>query len=334
MVFVTGGTGLVGSRIIRDLTGKGIGVRALKRKESNLSVFNRQMADAGSRRELVEWVVGDVNDLFSIEDALEGIDEVYHAASIISFQSSDFRRMMKINVEGTANMVNASLEKGIKKFCFISSVSAIGRNETGGEVNENNVWKTSKRNTGYAISKYCSEREVWRGMEEGLHAVIVNPSIIIGPGDWRKGSSYIFSQVWKGLKFYTENTTGFVDVRDVSVCAIRLMKKNISGQRYILNSENLDYRTVLNDVADRLGKSRPTIKATPFLSEIAWRLENIRYLIGGGNPIITKETVRNAGRSWYYSNEKIRKELGVNFIPVRSSIGETAAIFLKEYQSR
>src|SRR5436190_8171415 len=199
MIFLTGGTGLVGSQILFDLASSGNKIRALRRKESRLDVVDRLFEKTPGYKKNIEWIEGDVIDLFSLEDAMEGVDTVYHSGAFISFFPSEVKKMMKVNVEGTANMVNMALKKNVKRFCHISSVAVLGRFSGDEILNEDSWWKTSKENSNYAISKYGGEREVWRGIEEGLNAFIVNPTIVIGPGKWDTGSTQMFSQVWTGL---------------------------------------------------------------------------------------------------------------------------------------
>ena len=330
MILVTGATGMVGAQILFDLTAKGQRVRAFRRPSSNLKVVHRIFKNHLQQLDLVEWVEGDVTDFFSLEDAMEGIDTVYHSAAFISFHKSDRNQMMRINVDGTANLVNLSLEKGVKRFCHISSVAAIGRTAGESKVNENSVWKTSKENSNYAISKYAGEREVWRGIEEGLPGVILNPTIIIGPGDWNVGSSQMFQSVWKGLSFFAPGSTGFVDVRDVARAAILLNEKGITGKRYIINSENLPYKTVFNAIARAMGKKEATIEVTPLLGEIGWRAKALRSFILRKKTLVTKETVRNGIQNWEYSNEKIKKEFGFEFISIENSVKDTVRQFMEE----
>ncbi len=326
MILITGATGLVGARILFDLS-KNERVRALRRTISKLDVFNRIFSADPVRMKNVEWVQGDVNDIFSLEDAFENVDVVYHSAALISFLPAEKNLMMKVNVEGTANVVNMALDKKVKHFCHISSVAALGRIAGSEVVDENTVWKTSSENSNYAISKYGGEREVWRGIEEGLSAFIINPTIIIGPGDWNSGSSQMFSSVNKGLKFYATGSTGFVDYRDVSKCAIELMKKGVSGKRFVINSENLPYQFVFDKIAIGLNKPKATIKVTPLLAELGWRAEALRSFIMRDKSMITKETARNGNRNWKYLNEKIKKEIGIEFIPIEDSIEQTASYF-------
>ncbi|HRH64801.1 MAG TPA: NAD-dependent epimerase/dehydratase family protein [Bacteroidia bacterium] len=330
MILVTGGTGLVGSHLLLELSRKGKKIRALRRPGSTDAQTDRVFRDTPGLVNGIEWFEGDVTDVYSVLEAMDGVEEVYHAAGLISFVPTDFDRMMKVNVEGTANMVNVALEKGIERFCHISSVAALGRSDEGTPINEKSVWKTSSLNSNYAISKYGAEREVWRGVEEGLNAVIVNPSIIIGPGNWDSGSARMIQQVWNGLRFYTKGVTGFVDVRDVVSAAICLMEKKVNGQRYILNSENVSYQSLFETIAVHLHKKKPSMLVTPFLGEIAWRTLALTHVFSRKKAFITKETARNAQRTWNYSNEKVIKEIGIRFIPVADSIANACKCFMNE----
>jgi nucleoside-diphosphate-sugar epimerase len=330
MILVTGGTGLVGSQLLFDLSKSGEKIRALHRSNSDMSVVNRLFSSHPENLKFIEWCEGDVTDVFSIDDAMNGIEKVFHSAAIISFNRSEADQMLKVNIEGTANMVNMALKNNVRQFCYVSSVAALGRTGEESSIDENSWWKTSKMNSNYAISKYGGEREVWRGIEEGLKAFIINPTIIIGPGNWQSGSTQMFSQVWKGLPFYATGCTGFVDVRDVSKAAILLMEKNITNERYIVNSENVSYRYVFDLIAENLNKKKATIKVTPFLTELGWRLSTMKSWFLSGMPMITKETARNGLMKWDYSNQKIKDELGFEFIPIRKSVEDTTRIYLKE----
>jgi dihydroflavonol-4-reductase len=320
MIFVTGGTGLIGSRLLYDLASTGVKVRSLKRKTSDMTLVRRYFSAQPDLFQNIEWVEGDINDIFSLEDAMMGIHEVYHCAALVSFRSRDARRLMKVNAEGTANMINTAIASGVEGFCFVSSTAALGRATEHDLITENTLWKNSRYNSNYAISKLGAEREVWRGMEEGLPAVIVNPSIVLGPGPLHEGSTALFGAVRDGLKFYTTGSSGFVDVRDVSACMIQLMKQKIRGERFILNAENLSYRDLLNRMSDCLHQPRPGFRVARLMSEAAWRGEALRTFFNGRKPMLTKETACNSMRHWRYSNDKIRKALGREFIPVNESV--------------
>lgn len=328
MILVTGGTGLVGSQLLFDLTIAGHRVRALKRVSGSMDVLHRVFREYEELLQHIEWVEGDITDLFSLEDAFDGISQVYHSAALVSFHASDYHRLMKINAEGTANMINMALAYQVEKFCFVSSAASLGKVKEKEILTENSSWKISKYNSAYGISKYGAEREVWRGMEEGLQAVIVNPSIILGPGLLDSGSTALFGEVKKGLKFYPVGSSGFVDVRDVTKCMIQLMEKNIFSERFIINSENTSYREVINEIADCFGLARPTIRIGKMVSEIGWRAEAVRNIFSRSKSMVTKETIRNGQHDWLYSNEKIKRVLGVEFIPVKKSINETIGFLM------
>ena len=242
----------------------------------------------------VEWVEGDILDVSFLEEAMNGVTHVYHAAAMVSFAPEDVEMMMKVNINGTANIVNASLAEGIEKMVHVSSISSLGRFEHQPHITEKSSWQTSKLNTNYAISKFNSECEVWRGMEEGLSAVIVNPSVILGSGYWNSGSCALFKKIWDGLKYYPTGATGFIDVRDVARAIVELMESNIHSERFILNAENKSFRDFFTKVAKHLDKKAPSIAVTPLLRALAWRGEWLRAKITGVRPIVTRETVRTS----------------------------------------
>ncbi len=329
-IFVTGGTGLVGAHLLLELLRKHIKVRALKRAESDLSkvikTFSWYEENPEEFFSRIEWVDGDVLDHFSLEEALEGVDQVYHCAGKVSFESRDRHAMLRVNRQGTANLVNVALDKGIGKLCHVSSVSALGRSRQGETITERHFWKTSRHNSIYAQSKYAAEREVWRGIEEGLNAVIVNPSIILGPGEWSSGSTRLFSAVYKGMPFYSDGVSGYVDVRDVATIMIRLMESEISGERFVISAEDISYRDLFREIAAQLNVRPPWLKVQPWMGEIGWRIFSLFDRSGN----YTRETTRAAFKHYYYDNSKITRQLNFSFIPIRKSIAHTASIFLND----
>jgi dihydroflavonol-4-reductase len=331
MILVTGGTGLVGIRLLFDLVAKGKKPRAIKRKSSSLvmlkKIFHVLSDQADEMLEQIEWVDGDVQDYLSVENAIQGVDLVYHCAAVVSFDPKDKLTMMGINVNGTANVVNASLAAGIRKLCFVSSVAALGRAEESIMIDENGEWSDSKENSTYAKSKYAAEREVWRGVAEGLNTVIVNPSIIIGPGDPIRSSAKLLSAAMKGNPFYTAGVNAFVDVRDVSRAMILLMDSNIVNERFIINQNNYPYRHILNLMAEGFGKKHPHVEIKPWMFELLWRVDKLRGLISGTSPLITSETARTSSKRYLYSNEKICKALNFSFIPIEDSIKDNCNWF-------
>ncbi|MFO7613423.1 MAG: NAD-dependent epimerase/dehydratase family protein [Bacteroidales bacterium] len=337
MILVTGATGLVGSFLILELLKKGSTVQALKRPASDLTmirnVFDRYAENAGDLFNRIEWVEGDILDIFSLEDAMEGITEVYHCAALVSFLPGDRKKLMRVNVEGTANVVNAALEKNIRKLCHVSSIAALGRPESQHEViDENLVWKASKNNSNYAVSKYGAEREVWRGVAEGLDAVVVNPSVILGVAGPSMGSSRLFNVVWEGLKFYPPGQNGFVDVRDVAWAMVLLMESDIRNERFILNGENVTYKRLFDLIAEGFGKKGPQIGVGPVLAGLSWRVEKVLSGIKGRKPLVTRETARTAVQRYEYSNQKILRTLNFEFTPIEETIRHFCDVFRDSLQ--
>ncbi|MGO4294773.1 NAD-dependent epimerase/dehydratase family protein [Chitinophaga sp. RAB17] len=323
MILVTGGTGFLGSHLIRALVAAGKPVRALYRQQPS-----PRLQDISDK---IEWVPGDILDIFTLEDALVGVTQVYHCAAMVSFQAADKDRLLKINVEGTANVVNMALDAGVKKLLYVSSVAAIGRARDNAAVNEDCEWQDSKNNSRYSISKFQGEMEVWRGIAEGLDAVIVNPSIILGAGFWDDGSGALLKNAWKEFPYYTEGVNGFVDVEDVVKAMIQLMDSDINAERFILSADNWGYQRLFTTMAHALGKKPPHIAAKPWMAEVVWRLEKVKGMVTGKHPLVTKETARTAQMKVNYENTKVLNALpGFQFRPLEETIKQIAAAFLQE----
>lgn len=325
MILVTGGTGFLGAYIIKHLIEKGHKVRAIRRADSKLPYFiPPQIISA------VEWVEADVLDIISIQDAMEGIDAIVHAAGIVSFSSDKKKDMFQVNVEGTANVVNVALEKNIRRIIHISSVAALGRTISGETVTEAKEWNNSKLNTDYAVSKYKGELEVWRGIAEGLEGAILNPSTILGYGNWNNTSCAIFKTVYKEFPWYSTGVNGFVYVEDVAHATVALLESDINAERFIVNGDNWSYQQLFNTIADSFGKKRPQRKVTPFLAKIALLVERIKTLLTSKTSILTKETARIAQNRTYFANSKITAALPpFQFTPLEIAIKDSCKQFLE-----
>jgi nucleoside-diphosphate-sugar epimerase len=316
-ILVTGGTGFLGSYILQALIQRGYMVRALCRSTERPRWIDPVML------EKVEWVQGDILDIISLEEAMEGIDQVIHAAAMVSFNPADKKTLYQINVEGTANVVNACLEKKISRFLYVSSVAALGRKEGGGKVDETSKWEENSLQTHYARSKYKAEIHAWRGYSEGLDTVIVNPSTILGFGDWTKSSCAIFKQLYDGFPWYTSGLNGFVDVKDVANACVRLLEHPVSGERFVVNGDTWYFQQLQETMADGFGKKRPHRKATPLLLGLAWRLEKIRSLVTGKKPLLTKESARVAVSKTVFDNQKLLNLLpDFHYTPLATTIQE------------
>lgn len=327
MILVTGGTGFLGSHLLRKLVNVGQQVRALYRKE-----IPHQVKDIQHK---IEWIQGDVLDVVALEDAMQGVDKVYHCAAVVSFTPGDHDRMMKVNIEGTANVVNLAIDAGgVRKLVHVSSVAALGRAKAG-KLDESCEWQDSKNNSKYAVSKYFSEMEVWRGRAEGLNVAIVNPSIILGAGYWSDGSGALIKNAWKEFPYYTQGINGFTDVRDVAEIMYRLMESDIDGERFVISTANWKYYDLFREMATQLGKKPPHIPVKPWLAEIVWRMEALKSKITGKKSILTKETARTAQMQVFYNNDKIQQALpDFTFTPLEQTIADMCKAFLQEQQQR
>jgi dihydroflavonol-4-reductase len=319
-VLITGANGLVGSQVTRRFAEANFEVFALCRSESDLSL----LADISTKIKIIE---GDILDIASLEKALENdIDFVVHTAAVVSYSPKDRNNMYKVNVEGTANIVNICLDKKIKKLCYVSSIAALGKPNASTEhtldgiIDENQKWEDSPLNSHYAKSKYQGELEVWRGQAEGLNTVIVNPSVILGEGDWNKSSTQLFKYVYDEHQFYTEGNLNYVDVKDVVKAIFQLTISDINNERFILNSGTITYREFFVKVAKVFHKNPPTKSISPFLTEILWRIEAIRSFFTQKSPLITKETAKNSRTKFAYKNEKIRQAIGFQFTNFQETI--------------
>jgi nucleoside-diphosphate-sugar epimerase len=319
-VLLTGATGFLGAYLLRQLVKKGYDVRALRRENSSLALVQ-------DIEHQVEWVEGDITDLLSLEEAMRGVQQVYHAAAVVSFNSKDAQKMIQINGDGTANVVNLALELGIEKLLHVSSIAALGRKENQTHIDENAQWENSKLNSSYAISKFKAECEVWRGIQEGLSAVIINPTLIMGAGFWHSGTANMFRQGAKGLSIYPQGGSGFVDVRDVAAVAIELMEQNISGQRYIVNAENHSFKQLFSLIAKAMERKAPFIKMPTWGVELMWRVENLRSTLLGVDPLITQELARGFQTTFVYDNTKLQKQLNFPFRSLSTIINDTASAY-------
>ncbi len=322
MILVTGGTGFLGSYIIKQLVEKGYAVRAIRRSSKLPFWISKKIIDA------VEWMDGDVLDVVALQDAMEGVDTVIHSAAIVSFAKKDRKEMYQVNVEGTANVVNMALEKNVRRLIHISSVAALGRSENGGHVNEEKKWEESKANTHYGKSKFKAELQVWRGISEGLEAVIVNPSTILGYGDWSSSSCAIFKSIYYGFKWYTPGINGFVDVDDVARATILLLESTINEERYIVSGDSWSFQKLQNTIADGFEKKRPYKQTTPFLLSVAWRMEKLKSLFTGKKPLLTKESANVAQSKTWFDNDKILAVLpGFTFTPLEETINKACQLY-------
>lgn len=321
-VLVTGASGFVGSYLCRYLVKQGFEVRALKRGTSNLSLL-------GDVVDKIEWVEGDVLELDSLNDAIKGVDKVYHSAAVVSYNKKSEKSLYKVNVEGTANVVNLCLDNNVSKLLHVSSVAALGKAKPNTLLTEEEVWEDSSTNSPYGFSKYLAEMEVWRGMAEGLSAVIINPSFVLGAGKWSDSSVKVFQRIYEGLSFYPKGSNGYIDVRDVAKVAIQLMESEINRQRFIVSAENLSYFDAFSKIAVAMDKKPPTIALNGPLMYLGMIADQVKSLFTGSEPVINIPTIKLTQRKFDYSNEKLLSTIDYQFEQIENTIKETAAKMLE-----
>ncbi|MFK7786433.1 MAG: NAD-dependent epimerase/dehydratase family protein [Crocinitomicaceae bacterium] len=324
MIFITGGTGVLGSQLLFDLSRDDTPIRALYRSEAKRKqlqeFFTHFDPDQGQRRfQKIEWIQGNILDIVTLEECMNGCDFVYHCAALVSFHKHDFSQLIKMNRTGTANIVNIALATGIKKLCYVSSTAAIGG--TGKEIiSEKTVWKNTPTTSGYSISKYSAEKEVWRGMEEGLSAVIVNPCVILGAGNWGDSSLTLLKTLKKGMKYYPPGKNATVDARDVSRIMIKLLKSDISHERFLCIGSNQPFKELMTEVSNQLGVRAPHKLIKRWLANLARRALGFMSVFTWKNPSMTKETVNSLFSERTYSNEKIIDALDEQFYSLEESV--------------
>ena len=332
MILVTGATGLVGSHLLLHLTKSETKVSAIYRNSSNIEktkalflTYNK--IDLFSK---INWIEADILDVSALETAFQNIDFVYHCAALISFDPNDEEKLRKTNIEGTANIVNFCIDFNIKKMCYISSTAALGDlmpHET--VITEKNEWNPELAHSDYAISKYGAEMEVWRGFQEGLKIVIVNPGVIFGTGFFNEGSGLFFSKIKKGISFYTKGSTGYVSVIDLVLILEKLMNSEISGQRYIIVSENKTYQQVFDKIAVTLNVKKPSIYAKKWLTTLYYKLDWFLNAFFSLDRSFSKQVANSVHAQDLYSNEKIKTALNFEFQLIDDCIEQVAIAFKK-----
>ncbi|AEM70038.1 NAD-dependent epimerase/dehydratase [Allomuricauda ruestringensis DSM 13258] len=316
MILVTGGTGLIGSHLLFHLIANGNKVRSNFRTQESLDkvhkVFGYYADDPSHLIEQIDWVQADITDVGGLDSLFDGVEYVYHCAALISFDPKDFKILERTNVEGTANVVNLSLKHGVKKLCYVSTIAAIGPSIKEKEVTEENEWSEAKASV-YGITKYEAELEVWRGSQEGLSIVIVNPGVVIGPGFWKSGSGSFFTYASKEKMYFIPGGTGFVTITDVIDAMTKLMDSNVHTERFILVNQNMTYEKMFRKIAPQLGVAPPTKEVSKFMLECFWRWDWVRSNVFGKRRKLSKSVAKGLYRQKKYSNEKIKSELGFTF---------------------
>ena len=340
MDLVTGATGIVGMPLVVKLLAKGQTVRALHRPSSNRARVEQMVRDSvpdGLSR--LQWVEGDVTDPDSLEVALEGVTRVFHCAALVSFHKADHAAMRAINAEGTANLVNAMLHLGTPRLVHVSSVAALGR-KAGLPTDESTLFEEQPGTSGYARSKHRAEMEAWRGAAEGLPGglVVVNPTVILGPGDFRRSSAALFRHIDQGLAWYPSGSGGYVGSEDVAEVCVRLGDSDVRDERFVLCGDHMPHRELMNRVAQALGRPGPSRRVRPWMAGLAWRLFALAERLTGRRSMATKESLSSASEDHLYDGTKILRtfaDLGQpwSYTPLDDVISTTAQAYRREFGS-
>ena len=317
MILVTGGTGLIGSRLLFYLTqNKEHKVRAIYRSTHSLEkieqLFTKESPNGAEQFRSIEWVEADISNIPALEQAFANVSFVFHCAGFISYQPKDFAHLLKVNVEGTANIVNLSIDFKVKKLCYVSSVATLSALPHT-PIDEENDWNNEDNNTDYAISKHGAEMEVWRGSQEGLPVVIVNPSVVLGGDFTDRGSGLLYKKVADGLRYYPAGATGFVGVDDVVRAMVQLQFSEVAGERFVLNAENLTYKTVLERIANQLGVKAPTKRVSHQMLRFLARLDGVLSFLHLKKRTLTLASADALGTITTYNGEKIKKYIDFNY---------------------
>ena len=336
MILVTGGTGLVGSHLLFELSKSQQKIRAIYRNKKTIekvkNVFSYYSTTIEEQFNRIEWLKADLNDIPKLTEAFKGVTHVYHSAALISFDPNDYNKLRKVNITGTANIVNLCVTNTIQKLCYVSSVATIGHDPV--KITEQTDWDSQENQSVYAITKYEAEMEVWRGIQEGVSSVIVNPGVILGAGFFRSGSGGLFKRVYKGLNYSTNGVSGYVGVEDVVKSMILLMNSGQNNDRYILVAENLSFLDFTTLISDAFKLAPPKKIATKWMLAFAWRLDWMKHILTGKKRRLTKNLSKTLRTKSYYSSEKFLKtKTEFTFKPISTVVSEVCQLFLKEVSS-
>lgn len=327
---------MVGSHLLYRLITDGKTVRAIYRRPHKLEtvkkVFSYYSDNFKTLYNKIEWVKADLNDVPALEKAFKNVSYVYHCAAFVSFEPDKYHLLRRINIYGTSNIVNLCISNNVKKLCYVSSVAAIGNPQNSEQTSdEETYWNPEEDHSVYAITKYGAEIEVWRGTQEGLDAVIVNPGVILGPGHWKSGGSgSLVRLIYKGVPYYTTGVSSYVDIWDVIDVMTQLMNSNIKNERYILASEHLSFNDFQTRVAKALNVEPAKKEANKLMLEIAWRLDWLNHKLRGKRRKLSKQMAKTVRLKRYYDTSKIKQALNFEFTPIDESISKVSSFFIED----
>ena len=324
MILVTGGTGLVGSHLLVELTKENQSIRAIYRTENRIlqtkQLFTYYFGEFWEKEWLkINWIQADLTDIEGLKIAFDGITHVYHTAGNVSFYARDFKKSVVINRHGTANIVNLCLKFSVIKLAYVSSTAAVGGDEKK-PITEKDNWKKTPLTSGYSVSKYLAEKEVWRGIEEGLNAVIINPCVILGPGNWNESSLTILKTASTGLRFFPTGSNATVDARDVAVCLKKLMQSTICSERFLCIGSNQPIQVLLNEIADQTKVNRPKYAISKRVVRILAIITLPIFRLVGKRPPLSIDAIHSAYKMLSYESNKLKSSIDHSFYTLSETI--------------
>ncbi len=322
LILITGATGFLGAYLIRRLLREGYALRSTYRPNS---VFDL----VGDLKDRITWVEADVENVFQLAEAMKGVDTVVHAAAMISFDPRDRKQLFRVNQTGTANVVNLALEHGVRRLIHISSVAALGRPKRDESISESHRWQEIPAPTYYGRSKFQAEREIWRGQAEGLSVAALYPSVILGAGRWTESTPQLFPLIDNGLTFFPSGRTGFVDARDVATAVVRVLERDVDGDRFLLNADNWTYQRLFGEIAQRLDRPTPKRRVASWQLSLLGRLSDFRTRLFGGNPLISHQKAQAIRTKWKYDNHQSVEALKLTYRPLDTTINDIARLYLQ-----
>ena len=321
-ILVTGGTGLLGSYMLRWFRHHGY---------TNLTAtfHNDSKTLPADLQQGIEWKKLVLPDIQDTHEIISGMDWVIHTAAYIGYNKNEKAKLLAINQEGTKHIVNACLEHQVKHFIYVGSIGALGKEKNFATLNEASPWLQNEFSTTYGLSKYLGELEAWRGSIEGLNVTAVLPSVILGTGDWQRSSLQIFDRVAKKSGWYPGGQTGYVDVRDLANFIGLILEKNKPGERWILNAENLSYEVIYRMIGQVLGLQKNFRPAPRWLANVI--LSSISLMTGKQ---LGKEILAPAYATFSYDHSKSLALDGFSYRPIEETIHEVTEIYRSGDESR
>ena len=324
MILITGATGLVGAALLKHFLDAKVKVKACYRSEyrkNQLLQYLKKNNYSAAQLATIEWTLTDINALGSLDSAFENVSEVYHCAALVQLDDSENERLLKTNAEGTANVVNYCIQKGVKKLLYVSSIAALGDPIANEKIDETTPWNNDLPKTGYAYSKYRAELEVWRGMQEGVDAIIVNPGVILGYAHRTGPAKQFFNYVKRPTYYFTSGGTGYVHVDDVVDALLQLAKSKLKNARYVLVAENLTYKTFLARLKqqNQLKSSAKFVSATTL--KMLWMADTVAAFLKLKKKVFSKGLLQSLTTTATYNGTKISKALpGFQYRPLDAGL--------------